>query len=260
MRMTKKDKAYFDSFIAIAEESYQKRLHKLASGTIKSDRIISVKNAMSWTNLTKLIAKYTRGDAIQGLIDDYLVSVDLMSSSWIDNTLKESKNGIITEYNQYPLSTYNEMLWMLSIGYLLNVNEEDYKKLVEIIDKDKVVDRLYEFIISAKIHGRESQGGESYEKYLGIPESYYVIRKAIVELGISSSTLIKEFLTSHWYDLHKNTGWYNSHEKNYMNFFGYWSFESAALTCIMGLDDRGYRDQQYYPKDLVDYYYAVQAL
>jgi hypothetical protein len=38
------------------------------------------------------------------------------------------------------------------------------------------------------------------------------------------------------------------------SYFGYWSFESAAIVAALGLDDSSFRDNEYYPKDLVDYF------
>jgi hypothetical protein len=37
-------------------------------------------------------------------------------------------------------------------------------------------------------------------------------------------------------------------------YYGRWSFEAAAVVAIKGLDDASFRDNPYYPKDLVDYY------
>jgi hypothetical protein len=37
-------------------------------------------------------------------------------------------------------------------------------------------------------------------------------------------------------------------------YYGAWSFESAAITAILDLDDSRFKNNKYYPKDLVDYY------
>ncbi|MBK8927229.1 MAG: DUF1911 domain-containing protein [Crocinitomicaceae bacterium] len=68
-----------------------------------------------------------------------------------------------------------------------------------------------------------------------------------------SESLIKEFITKDWYKNHKDAGWYDSHKSKHNTYFGYWSFETAAIVVIKGLDDSSFRDCQYYPKDLVDY-------
>lgn len=32
---------------------------------------------------------------------------------------------------------------------------------------------------------------------------------------------------------------------------GYWSWEAAAITCVLDIDDSGYRGAPFYPADLV---------
>ncbi|MBL0743195.1 PoNe immunity protein domain-containing protein [Chryseolinea lacunae] len=64
---------------------------------------------------------------------------------------------------------------------------------------------------------------------------------------------IKNYLDKQWYAAHANFSWHESHTSAHYNYFGYWSFESAAITIVLKLDDSAYRDNPYYPKDLVDY-------
>lgn len=35
-----------------------------------------------------------------------------------------------------------------------------------------------------------------------------------------------------------------------IDFQGYWSWESAAVTWVLGIDDTRYRDMDFYPRDL----------
>jgi hypothetical protein len=36
-------------------------------------------------------------------------------------------------------------------------------------------------------------------------------------------------------------------------FYGYWSWEAAATTWLLNIDDSSYRDKPFYPRDLVDF-------
>ncbi|WP_454726750.1 MULTISPECIES: PoNe immunity protein domain-containing protein [Cupriavidus] len=38
-----------------------------------------------------------------------------------------------------------------------------------------------------------------------------------------------------------------------LNFFGYWSWEAAAVTWLLDIDDTSYRHMPFYPRDLVDF-------
>ena len=87
--------------------------------------------------------------------------------------------------------------------------------------------------------------------------SFSDLRKAIkIENPLEQEKLISHFLKKNFY--HKYAGWYNSHKGRHATYYGYWSFESAAIVAILDLDDSSFRDNQYYPKDLVDYYRSTQ--
>ena len=58
-----------------------------------------------------------------------------------------------------------------------------------------------------------------------------------------------------WYLLHEDQLWYDSHLDLEHNdkYVGYWSFESAAVVYLLGLDDDSLHRFIYYPADLVSY-------
>ena len=47
--------------------------------------------------------------------------------------------------------------------------------------------------------------------------------------------------------------WRERHSFSPSAHLGYWAFETGMLTIINDLDDSGYRDMPYYPRDMVDY-------
>ncbi|HEY8934011.1 MAG TPA: PoNe immunity protein domain-containing protein [Cyclobacteriaceae bacterium] len=243
-----RDKNFFEKIISEKELSNQVWLAKCNNHEVKEDRIPFVKRNLSWTYLTIMVAKYSAGYSLENLIPDWKEGVKLIHESW-DGFWKLKHGNPSIEYNQYILSAYDEMLWMLSLGYLLNVPDEDFKKLVEVIDRDKVKDKLYEFIISAKLKDRHPILEEGYHDFFGVPETFSKLREAIQEPDkTKASKLIHDFLKKDWYKNHKDAGWYDSHKSKHDTYFGYWSFESAAVVKIMGLDDNSFRDNQYYPK------------
>ncbi|WP_082468447.1 PoNe immunity protein domain-containing protein [Pedobacter sp. R20-19] len=192
---------------------------------------------------------YSGGSPISDIKLQIPIGLKLISESW-DGFWLIDHNG--KKLNQYGLSGYDEMLWMLSLGYLLNIDEADFKKLVAVIDRDGVKDYLFEFIIRAKLKDRQPISQESYVEFFGVPEIFEKLRQAINETDkANAEKLVKEFVTKDWCKNHKDAGWYNSHKSKHDTYFGYWSFETAAVVKIMGLDDASFRDCQYYPKDLV---------
>ncbi len=258
MRDLIKDKNYFKNFINSEIERYTKFNNWITEGRTPKERIPYVKNNIIEIKIGVLVAHYSSNSSFDNLNKILLDVINLMKENW--DGFWKLKNSKGEELDQYILSAYDEMLWMLSLGYLLDIPNEEFKKLVDVIDRDGVRDKLFEFIIKAKLPERASISEESYREFYGIPKVFEKLRLAISEPEKSKAELlIKDFLTNDWYKNHKDAGWYNSHKSKHNTYFGYWSFETAAVVAILDLDDSSFRDNQYYPKDLVDYYRNYNA-
>ncbi|TAF76571.1 MAG: DUF1911 domain-containing protein [Bacteroidetes bacterium] len=248
MRDKLKDIQYWIERISQTENLRKIRFEKLSNGLIVNDRINIVKQDLVNSYLRSIFLKYSAGSLIFNFKDDLIQAIELTYESWDGFWLVEHNGKKLNQYGE----GYDEMLWMLSLGYLLNIDEADFKKLVEVIDRDGVKDFLFEFIIRAKIKDRQPITEESYQEFFGVPQTFNKLRQAVTETDKSKAEkLVKEFITKDWYKNHKDAGWYNSHKSKHDTYFGYWSFETAAVVKIMGLDDSSFIDCQYYPKDLV---------
>ncbi len=56
-----------------------------------------------------------------------------------------------------------------------------------------------------------------------------------------------------WYHASRREPYIDQHQGSGMNFYGYWAWEAAATTWVLGMDDSSYRDMPFYPKDLADF-------
>ena len=69
-------------------------------------------------------------------------------------------------------------------------------------------------------------------------------------------TMMLQYLED-WYDASRREPYHDQHPQADINegfsFFGYWSWEAAAVTWLLNIDDTIYRDHEFYPKDLVDF-------
>jgi hypothetical protein len=63
---------------------------------------------------------------------------------------------------------------------------------------------------------------------------------------------LKEYLKKYWYKNHSDTYWYNNHNSKYNTYFGYWSFESAAIVKIKKMGNNIFKDIKYYPYDFIN--------
>ena len=174
-----KNKKYFESIITQKKENISFYLNALKNNRVAIDRQYVVLNSMAGDCLTSLIAKYSAGYPIEELYTDYYDALEYMHQSWmvLDNRayLKDTK------YNHYFDSDYDLMLWMLSLGYLLDVEKQKYILLLEILDRFSVKDLLYETIIKAKISERPPITEESYKMIMDMPWAYESLRHAVKE-------------------------------------------------------------------------------
>lgn len=249
MRDKIKDKDYFNRNIKLHTNLIQKGLNLLKDNKVVETQIPWFKKSIFDNYFFILICRYSIGDDKEIIKEDLLKAINYSKDSWISEIVLLNNQGKF--YNQYA-ENYDKMLWMLSLGYLLNIDEKDFKKLVEIIDRDNVKDFLFEFIIRAKLKDRGIILEESYKLFFGIPNIFDKLRQAIHETDkIKAENLVKDFITKDWYKKHKQSEWYDSHKSKHDSYFGYWSFETAAIVKIMNLDDSQFINNQYYPKDLI---------
>jgi len=241
---------YFDRQIVSIQESINRVFHGIEIGKTPNDRINIMKRYIVQNYIANISCKYSLGLNPAELHSDLTNAINTTYESWDGFWKIEYKGKILNQYGE----AYDEMLWMLSLGYLLDIPNENFQKLVDVIDRDSVKDFLFEFITCAKIKDREPITEESYQIFFGIPKKNEKLRQAITEQDkANAEILIKQFITKEWYKNHKEAGWYNSHKSPHPIYHGYWSFETAAVVKIMGLDDSSFKDCQYYPKDLVSF-------
>jgi len=246
-------KSYWDNYTEELTRIIHRSQNRLTSEEFPKDRINYVGRGLASNYLKLTIAHYTSSKNIEVARELILKVIKHAHLSWDGFwKLKNSKGKVL---NQYILSAYDEMIWTLSLALLLRIDNYEFKKLVEIIDRDNVKDELFEFIIKGKFSSRISSSDESYEEYFAIPTIFEKLRLAIKSKSKrEAELLIKDFLEKDWYKKHKDAGWHNSHKSKNNIYFGYWSFESAAITCLMDLDDSDYQGNEFYPRALVDYY------
>ncbi len=241
MRDKYKNSAHFIRWIDEFNDSNNTVSSWIISGKTPFERIDLMKQSMVQSYLNLIKCKYSLGAHPIMLSEDLKNAIQLTNESWKNSWLLYYRERYL---KQYVLSAYDEMIGMLSLGYLLNIDENTFKKLIEVIDRDHVKDYLFEFIIRAKIKDRIPIASESYEYSWKL---FGKLRQAIIEPDkLKAQLLVKEFITKDWYKEHKNAAWYNSHKSIHNTYFGYWSFETAAVVKIMGLDDSSFKDCIYY--------------
>ncbi len=70
------------------------------------------------------------------------------------------------------------------------------------------------------------------------------------------SELMAEYLNN-WYHASRSEPYHDSEDQDF--FTGYWSYEAAAITFLLNIDDSSYSSAPFYPKELVDFARASSA-
>jgi hypothetical protein len=178
-----------------------------------------------------LITRYSLGGNVEDLIQEYGAILPYMDKRW-------KKEG-----------GYVDMIWMLSIGIMLEVNDGQFAKLAEIVRRDNPDDYLIDFLINYRIPSWEIKSDSFMSK---LP---YQSTKEIISISKMDKRQglerLKKYLSKEWYRGHSSAGWHDSHKSKWNIHSGYWSFESGALVKILGLNDSSLKGVQYYPYDMV---------
>ncbi|MCW1929303.1 PoNi-like cognate immunity protein [Bhargavaea beijingensis] len=177
--------------------------------------------------LDQLIAKYSAGYPLKEIKVHFKDVVNRMEKSW---------NG----------ENYEQMLWTLSIGVMLDVEDTLFNRLVGLVRSYELQDGLLEFLIQGKLHG-----SETFEGHLKFKTPYAKLVDVInAENKVEN---LRKYLEKYWYNGHSDSGWHDTHKHPDPIYSGYWSFESGAVAKILGLDDSSLKDVPYYPYDMVHY-------
>jgi hypothetical protein len=238
MRTNIKDRAYFEGMVEESNEVLLDAIEGISKGETKVDRIPSVKRFIFSEYLHLAIARYSFGGSIPETIQDFEKAIESVEYEWFYP--KEDSAAA------FYFDWYSKLIWMLSISVSDLFSEKAMKVIIQIADNAKEKDWLLEYLISSRIQDRPPVDT------LIFPKPYASLKKAVDETDPAKrSAIVKHYLEKEWYPGHKGVYWHDNHKSKHDTFFGYWSFEAAAVVKIAGIDDSSFRDNEYYPKDLL---------
>jgi hypothetical protein len=245
-----KNEDYFNSFkkvkLDIIKESFG-----LIQNELDADKIPFAKYRVFLFSLEILISNYSKGTEISELKNDFSFSINYLKEGWDDSVVKfKSGNKLL---DQYRLNEYCYIVWLISFAILLDVPKQEKSILLDTILKANIQDELILFLLKY-IEDENTLRSSKLTTY----KPFKSLLKA--DILKTDSNQIKKYLDK-WYQNTKLLTWHNySPNSGKYFYYGKWSFESAVIVAILDLDDSKFRDNEYYPKDLVDYYRANQPV
>ena len=176
-------------------------------------------------------AKYSLGEEISVIEEDF------------HNAIYDLENTGSREIG------YLSLIWMISLGILLETDKKNIERLKKIVDTKNMNDAVIDFLLCASDIGYIKMTNRYYK------ENPYAKTREIIELAQTdkkeASKRLQTYMEKEWFRDHYDYEWKNAHKEP--GYVGYWSFETAALVKILELDDTNLKDNNHYPYDLAHY-------
>ena len=206
-------------------------------------------HAVANDRIDLLHLRYTAGIYIEELRAD----MDDVVADWeryAEALRKFNKQPELWAFDFSDRVQYNQAVQLVGITILLK-REDLLPRIANLCDAFKDDDAIYDELLFPYLPNRPSP-----EKFFHADPYEIVIDAIDEEDPIEQADLIKEAV-ERWYPANAGQPFHDTHKQIDDNgtggYFGYWCFELAALTVILGIDDSSFRNHVTYPKDLADH-------
>ena len=150
---------------------------------------------------------------------------------------------------------YRYVMWLTGLAYLLGLKEY-LPKIAQWISSNP--DDGNDPLISLLFNRLGVEGLPTASELLH-PKGYTPLYELLTQTQdkTKQQTLMQTYIRGFYKNIMNQTVWKGWDKEGWI-YFGFWSFEAGMITHLLNLDDSGYRDMTFYPKDLVDYARAQQ--
>lgn len=142
--------------------------------------------------------------------------------------------------------SYQHSLKILSLGILLGIDKENFKKISERYIEEGYEDYILDHLIHSQYPSHPISTQLQFSDEIYIQKLAQILKSSSVQ---ESETLAKESLENYFYTKENLQTSYDSHKTEF--YSGYWAWEIAAIVKILALDDNSFKDNPYYPYDIV---------
>lgn len=153
---------------------------------------------------------------------------------------------ISLNYYQQSYGEYESMFTLIDYLSLAVLFEDRKEEFIE--DVEKIFSKYQSFVDS----GEQYEDGfiETLALYLlkGDVENFHSHLEYLNMIGDDADSVIEA--QKFWYYAHSEASWYDTH-KTEDAYYGYWSFDTAALCKIRGIYDQRFKDLDFFPYDLL---------
>ncbi|WP_312738898.1 PoNe immunity protein domain-containing protein [Stenotrophomonas sp.] len=228
-------------------------LPKYADRARKGGMMMSTQQRL-WSTLDWISLQYSAGAPVQQLADIWPYALEWAEEyGRFDAAYDESPEN--TSGRRVPhVGLVDEEFWIVALRLvcfgLLTGNAEKMPRVMAFLDyvNDElgIHDGLLERLVAQWAPGRPIP--DKATRHL----PYRRLFKVFAAEPAQRPALMVDYLDD-WYHHSRREPYIDQHEGSGVMFYGYWSWEAAATTVVLGIDDASYRDMPFYPKDLVDF-------
>lgn len=193
------------------------------------------------------ILRYGRGDTILSMRDSIYQALQMreLKVSTLQSIAAEKPN-VAQMYDKLNLYNYRDTLTLLCFVLASGGNRETIERTLKACDygdQDLLIGKVFALLEHPpKTPAEKLVFHKMYTPLLAVMEAEPEARPA----------LMKKFLEG-WYKSMKPAAWYNTDRPDSGEgaYYGYWCFEAALIVRLLDIDDSSFRDNVYYPVDVV---------
>ena len=205
----------------------------------------------AWDAVDHLTTCYSAGHTVDELGNFYMIALHYWEEyakyheTYHDSVETEAERGF-PHFGLPEAGDFYRTNRMVCFAILLG-HGQLLPRLVSVIDyNNHQLDGMLERLFAFYVDGRSTPPDECTRH---LP--YFKTLKIFNAAPKDRPELMAEYLED-WYEASRREYYHDSHERR-TSFLGYWSWEAAAITFLLNIDDASYKDAQFYPKDLVEF-------
>ena len=246
------DYAHYAEFIDDTEETFDIVTERLANTdvlkTLEPNRPMVASRRRAWDAVQYIHVQYSGGLPLEPLRDFYPTAIDY----WEEYAHYDAEYDRTAPYVVAHLALAGDEYWdairMTSWAILLG-HSDLLGRLAAIWDYgDQPLDGLLERLVAPYVPGRAPPPNECTRH---LP--YFKLLKVFDAAPDDRPAMMARYMND-WYHASRREPYHGGHEKGREHgFYGYWSFEAAAVSIVLDIDDSSYRDHEFYPRDMADF-------
>ena len=177
-----------------------------------------------------ITAKYSLGEDISEIIEVYAKLLELLD---------------VIEYDEI---CYDSFYDLFALGILLETPIENLNKIIEMADKGKANNIIFDFLVESTNLKRNFKSDEFDDDN---DEMIYSMIQLSFKDKEKADKDFCEYMKNEWWKKAYGTGYKKAHKE--YGYVGFWNYNCAAIAKILEIEDSSLKEDNHYPYELAHY-------